>query len=138
MNETLMFITGPIIAAFATWFFAMRKTAAEAASLELSNTAKIITMWRELSTGMELRFKDEVAQLRKDNYDLETKVKVVEAENEALLKKMRAMEEENIRFFSFITQNTLNVVFIVLMLNFIWFTDRVLLPLLFNRWKRAS
>ena len=95
MNETLMFITGPIIAAFATWFFAMRKTAAEAASLELSNTAKIITMWRELSTGMELRFKDEVAQLRKDNYDLETKVKVVEAENEALLKKMRAMEEEN-------------------------------------------
>jgi len=43
-----------------------------------------------------------------------------------------------IRFFSFITQNTLNVVFIVLMLNFIWFTDRVLLPLLFNRWKRAS
>jgi len=95
MNETLMFITGPIIAAFATWFFAMRKTAAEAASVELSNTAKIITMWRELSTGMELRFKDEVAQLRKDNYDLETKVKVVEAENEALLKKMRAMEEEN-------------------------------------------
>ena len=43
-----------------------------------------------------------------------------------------------IRFFSFITQNTLNVVFIVLMLNFIWFADRVLLPLLFNRWKRAS
>jgi len=43
-----------------------------------------------------------------------------------------------IRFFSFITQNTLNVVFIVLMLNFILFADRVLLRLLFNRWKRAS
>jgi len=43
-----------------------------------------------------------------------------------------------IRFFSFITQNAVTVVFIVLMLNFIWFADRVLLRLLFNRWKRAS
>jgi hypothetical protein len=43
-----------------------------------------------------------------------------------------------IRFFSFITQNAVNVVFIVIILNFIWFADRVLLRLLFNRWKRAS
>ena len=43
-----------------------------------------------------------------------------------------------IRFFSFITQNAVTVVFIVLILNFIWFADRVLLRLLFNRWKRAS
>ena len=43
-----------------------------------------------------------------------------------------------IRFFSFITQNAVSVVFIVFILNFILFTDRVLLRLLFNRWKRAS
>jgi len=43
-----------------------------------------------------------------------------------------------IRFFSFITQNAVTVVFIVLILNFILFADRVLLRLLFNRWKRAS
>ncbi len=42
-----------------------------------------------------------------------------------------------IRFFSFITQNAVSVVFIVFILNFILFADRVLLPLLFNRWKRA-
>ena len=42
-----------------------------------------------------------------------------------------------IRFFSFITQNVVTVVFIVFILNFILFADRVLLPLLFNRWKRA-
>ena len=42
------------------------------------------------------------------------------------------------RFFSFVTQNAVSVVFIVLILNFILFADRVLLPLLFNRWKRAS
>ncbi|HZK97323.1 MAG TPA: hypothetical protein VFC67_24185 [Prolixibacteraceae bacterium] len=43
-----------------------------------------------------------------------------------------------IRFFSFITQNAVTVVFIVFILNFILFADRVLLRLLFNRWKRAS
>jgi hypothetical protein len=43
-----------------------------------------------------------------------------------------------IRLFSFIAQNAVSVVFIIFILNFIFFTDRVLLPLLFNRWKRAS
>ena len=43
-----------------------------------------------------------------------------------------------IRFFSFITQNAVPVVLIVFILNFILFADRVLLRLLFNRWKRAS
>ena len=43
-----------------------------------------------------------------------------------------------IRFFSFIAKNAVTVVFIVLILNFILFADRVLLRLLFNRWKRAS
>ena len=43
-----------------------------------------------------------------------------------------------IRFFSFITQNVVSVVFIVFILNFILFADRVLLRLLFDRWNRAS
>ena len=43
-----------------------------------------------------------------------------------------------IRFFSFIAQNAVSVVFIVFILNFILFADRVLLRLLFNRWNRAS
>jgi len=43
-----------------------------------------------------------------------------------------------ISLFSFIAQNAVAVVFIAFILNFILFTDRVLLPLLFNRWKRAS
>lgn len=43
-----------------------------------------------------------------------------------------------IRIISFVTQNAVTVVFIVLILNFILFADRVLLRLLFNRWKRAS
>jgi len=43
-----------------------------------------------------------------------------------------------IRIFSFITQNTLSVAFIVFILNFILFADRVLLRLLFNRWNRTN
>lgn len=42
-----------------------------------------------------------------------------------------------IRFFTFITGNALPAVFIVFILNFILFADRVLLRLLFRRWKRA-
>jgi len=90
MNETLMLIIGPLAASFATWLFAMRKRAAEANSKELDNTAKIVLMWRELSEGMEKRFKEEIDQLRKDNCDLEQQVK-----NVALRKKMHMLEEEN-------------------------------------------
>ena len=36
--------------------------------------------------------------------------------------------------FSFVTGNVSQVVFAVFILNFILFADRVLLPLLFNRW----
>jgi len=61
----------------------------------VNNTTKIITMWRELSLGMESRFKQEVAELRKENYDLEKKVKEVVEENAALLRKMRDLEDEN-------------------------------------------
>ena len=39
------------------------------------------------------------------------------------------------QFFSFISQNVLQVVLIVFLLNFILFADRVLLRLLFSRWK---
>ena len=41
------------------------------------------------------------------------------------------------RFFAFIAGNTFPVVFIVFILNFILFADRVLLRFLFNRWNRT-
>jgi len=47
-------------------------------------------------------------------------------------------KETVILIFSFISQNILTVAFVVFILNFILFADRVLLRLLFNRWKRAS
>ena len=100
MNEALLLIIGPVAASFATWLFAMRKSAAEANSKELDNTAKIVLMWRELSEGMEKRFKKEIDQLRKDNCDLEQQVKNVVQENEALRKKMHLLEEENRKLIS--------------------------------------
>jgi len=41
-----------------------------------------------------------------------------------------------IRIFSFFSQNVLTLAFVVFILNFILFADKVLLPLLFNRWKK--
>ena len=43
-----------------------------------------------------------------------------------------------IRIFSFIADNKLSFVFIVFILNFILFADKVLLHLLFNRWNRTN
>ena len=42
-----------------------------------------------------------------------------------------------IRIFTFISRNTLPVVYVVFILNFILFADRVLLRLLFRRWNRT-
>lgn len=39
--------------------------------------------------------------------------------------------------FAFISENVVLVVFSVILLNFILLADRVLLPLLFNRWSRS-
>lgn len=41
-----------------------------------------------------------------------------------------------LRFFSFISGNVIPVVSLFLILNFILFADKVLLPFLFNRWNR--
>jgi septal ring factor EnvC (AmiA/AmiB activator) len=95
MRETLLLIIGPLAASFATWLFAKRKMAADAISNELDNTAKIVRMWRELSEGMEKRFKEEIDQLRKDNCDLQKKIEQVMEENETLREQMNDLEREN-------------------------------------------
>jgi uncharacterized membrane protein len=41
-----------------------------------------------------------------------------------------------LQFLSFISENVIQVVFVVLILNFILFADKVLLPFLFSRWNR--
>lgn len=42
-----------------------------------------------------------------------------------------------LKFFSFITGNLVQVILIGFILNFILFADRVLLQLLFSKWKRT-
>jgi hypothetical protein len=46
-------------------------------------------------------------------------------------------QEVLLKSFNFIKENTLPVIFIVIILNFILFADRVLLPFLFSRWNRT-
>ncbi len=42
-----------------------------------------------------------------------------------------------LQIFTFVSQNVVPVILIVFLLNFILFTDRVLLRLLFSRWNRT-
>lgn len=97
MEETLLLIVGPVVASFATWFFTRRKLNAEADGKELSNSAKICEMWRNLSEGMEKRFKEEIDDLKKQNCTLEVQVKAVVAENEMLRLRMHELESENLK-----------------------------------------
>lgn len=41
------------------------------------------------------------------------------------------------KIIEFTSQNLIPVVLIVLVLNFVYFADRVLLPLMFNRWSKS-
>ena len=95
MKEYLWLILGPVAASGLTWIFARRKMVAETTGKELENTAKIVQMWRELSEGMEKRFREEIDSLRKENCELQKQVANVVAENESLRRKMHMLEEEN-------------------------------------------
>lgn len=97
MTEGILLVVAPIATGFATWFFTRRKMAAESTGAELDNSAKICEMWKNLSEGMEKRFKDEIDELRKQNCDLETQVKAVVQENIGLKNRMHELEEENIK-----------------------------------------
>jgi len=97
MNEYILLVLAPIAASVGTWFFARRKNAADAKGSELDNSAKICEMWRNLSEGMEKRFKEEIDELRKQNCELESQVKAVVMENVSLKNRMHELEEENIK-----------------------------------------
>ena len=109
MTEGLLLIVGPVVTGFATWFFTRRKMAAEAMGSELDNSAKICEMWKNLSEGMEKRFKNEIDELRKQNCELESQVKAVVLENVGLRNRMHELEEENIKLIrqiQILTPNT--------------------------------
>jgi hypothetical protein len=97
MIQEVLLIVGPVVTGFVTWFFARRKMGAEATGAELKNSALICEMWKNLSEGMEKRFKVEIDELRKLNCDLENQVKAVVRENVALKERMKELEEENIK-----------------------------------------
>jgi len=109
MVEGILLIVFPMATGFATWFFTRRKMAADAMGAELDNSAKICEMWRNLSEGMERRFKEEIDELKRQNCDLENQVKAVVQENIGLRNRMHELEEENIKLIrqiQILTPNT--------------------------------
>jgi len=97
MNDTLLLLLTYPLTAFVTWFFTRKKVAAEAKATEIDNSAKICEMWRNLSEGMEKRFKEEMDDLRSQNNSLEIQVKEVLCENVALRKRVQDVEQENVK-----------------------------------------
>jgi predicted RNase H-like nuclease (RuvC/YqgF family) len=94
----LLFISA--ITATVTWLSARRKNNAEAKTSELDNVGKAITIWRELSEDMEIRFREEIDKLKKDNCDLQHRVSLMMKENEELKSQMNALEVENRKLIS--------------------------------------
>lgn len=100
MTEYLNFVMLSAIPATVTWLLARRKNNADAKSGELDNVSKAITVWRELSEGMEHRFKEEIDELRKENCELQQQVTIVMKENVELKEQMNALEGENKKLLS--------------------------------------
>lgn len=93
-------LLAPIVTASTAWFFARRKNNADAKTSELDNVEKAITIWRKLSEDMDLRFKAEIEDLRKENCNLQNQVAQVMKENESLKSQMKSLEAENRKLIS--------------------------------------
>jgi len=76
------------LTALVTWALARRKN-------DLDYSAKICVMWKDLSEGMEKRFKEEIEDLKKQNVSLEKQVKEVLSENVTLRNRVFDVEQEN-------------------------------------------
>ena len=95
MTEYLNFVMLSAIPATVTWLLARRKNNADAKSGELDNVEKAITIWRSLTEAQEVRFNNQIEELRKENCDLQQQVSLVMKENVELKEQMNALEGEN-------------------------------------------
>jgi len=100
MTEYLNFVILSAIPATVTWLLARRKNNADAKTSELNNVDKAIKIWRDLTEGMEDRFKYQIDELRKENCDLQQQVTIVMKENNELKEQMNALEGENKKLIS--------------------------------------
>jgi len=98
--ESFTGLITPIVTALSAWFFARRKNNAEAKKSELDNVEKAISIWRKLSEDMDLRFKAEIEELRKENCNLQNQITQVMKENESLKSQMNILETENKKLIS--------------------------------------
>lgn len=88
MVEVIYTIVPAIVTAVVGWFLARRKYRAEAKANELDNVDKAIKIWRELSTELEMRLKNEITALREENDMLKTKLRELKCENEKMHKEL--------------------------------------------------
>jgi predicted RNase H-like nuclease (RuvC/YqgF family) len=84
MTELLLIIIPSAMSSAITWLITRRKNTAEAESSELDNVEKAIKIWRELSTDLETRLRNDIQRLREENSNLRIEIEVINRDNEAM------------------------------------------------------
>ncbi len=84
ITQLLLIVIPSAMSSAITWLITRRKNTAEAESSELDNVEKAIKIWRELSTDLETRLRNDIQRLREENSNLRIEIEVINRDNEAM------------------------------------------------------
>lgn len=90
LDTIIITLAGSVSTGFGAWFFARKKNAAEAKSVELENVASAVTIWREAAEelGKQLKlYNDQLFEQRAENEKLSAEIRELRVEIEALKKQ---------------------------------------------------
>lgn len=107
MNELIMTVAvgagATFFASLITWFFARRKTNADAKGAELDNVNKAVAIWREMAEALEKRLdeaniesqksREENENLRLEVSEIKRQVKILLCENQKLKNMVNKITE---------------------------------------------
>lgn len=103
--ETIVItLVGSTSTGFIAWFFARKKNAAEAKSVELENVAAAVTIWREAAEELSKQLKiynDQLLEQRGENeklrleiHELRKEIESLKNQNAKLVKEMKEIKRD--------------------------------------------
>ena len=72
----------------------VKKAVVEVETNEIDNIEKAARIWRELSEDVTARLKEDIDQLRRENWQTREKMNVITRENNALRTQMASLQKE--------------------------------------------
>lgn len=104
LDTILITTAGSVSTGFVAWFFARKKNAAEAKSVELENVAAAVTIWRQAAEELSKQLKIyndqlfaqriENDQLRGEIHELRQEIEALKKQNTKLVKEMKEIKRE--------------------------------------------